>query len=942
VSVAVSTAYETVNNRLNRTPVYRIRIENVTDEYSTHPIHADYADEVNADSPVGYWRLGEASGDALDSSGNGYDLTFSGGVTREQSPALVGDSDLATLFDGSTGYAELASGFSFAGKTAVTIEAWIKSDDGTWPTHGLAVSSNAGHYISVNNGKIFTSLFISSTQRTLTGVAAPTTGWHHVAVTWASGDNIRLYLDGALVKTSGVTYAGTLTTATGIAVGHVHGGAFYFDGTIDEAAIYDTQLSTVRILAHWQASRLLLNVSGIYAYMDIPKGIAEEIEPDMGRSNVSSFEFALTDIDGDVTELIGNGVGGRICYLDAGYDDLNEGEFVTFRAGIINDYELDEDLARFRFFVRDAVALTNKQILEPADTVTTAVLSIFTVDIYAHYVQWAGGRFQTSNTEDETTYTATLDATLGSGNWSFYQATEASVGTTITVTDTSAFLSAGYVLMGQEIIAYTGKTATTFTTLTRGALGTAQQFHPAGAAVRELFRLGPDHPLDLLQALYTNTDKTGLSISAGLVDATAIDAVKTSIGAYEMEFRITAPVNAKEFIEREILKPLACYPKVTAGGKLSVVESAEPASGDSVASLDHDSIVADDDGKRVIQWKGNFQSVINQVTVRYDWNPVTNEFESTYEDEDGISIAAFGKHPRIIESKGLRSSLTDTDDLITARVDAILDRYAATAPIVTIRTFLQKQVIEPGDIISLTSALIPNRYTKARGITDVLYEVVRRELLFDQGYVDFDLLWTSFPTLSKDDFNRADSVVDDDYAIGNDWEKNESDLGALRIVSNELYAGIGEDPGTSAHGFAYRPETIGNDQISELTFRAMSGAPGSGPAVRLDSGGGFLDCTGYAATYRPVSGGIFLKKYFGTNLTSSLGTTLDSYVTTLVDGDRVRIRARGATITVYVNDVSVIEVTDVAITGGRVGALTNSSSGNIDWDDWRGGDAGWA
>ena len=52
-----------------------------------------YFDAVIADSPVGYYRLNESAGDALDESGNGNDLTVSGTLTRSESGLIsVGDS----------------------------------------------------------------------------------------------------------------------------------------------------------------------------------------------------------------------------------------------------------------------------------------------------------------------------------------------------------------------------------------------------------------------------------------------------------------------------------------------------------------------------------------------------------------------------------------------------------------------------------------------------------------------------------------------------------------------------------------------------------------------------------------------------------------------------------------------------------------------------------
>ena len=55
------------------------------------------------------------------------------------------------------------------------------------------------------------------------------------------------------------------------------------------------------------------------------------------------------------------------------------------------------------------------------------------------------------------------------------------ISTTLGVVDTSGFLTANFVIIGDEDICYTGKTDTTFTGLTRGCNDTDAAIHSAGA-----------------------------------------------------------------------------------------------------------------------------------------------------------------------------------------------------------------------------------------------------------------------------------------------------------------------------------------------------------------------------------------------------------------------------------------------------------------------------
>ena len=91
-------------------------------------------------------------------------------------------------------------------------------------------------------------------------------------------------------------------------------------------------------------------------------------------------------------------------------------------------------------------------------------------------------------------------------------------GTTpIQVTSTAGFLSAGGLIIGTELIKYTGKTTTTFTGITRGVYGSTNVAHTAGVSVSEAQTLASSSstlPLTLLQTTVSNgvyidpTDKT--------------------------------------------------------------------------------------------------------------------------------------------------------------------------------------------------------------------------------------------------------------------------------------------------------------------------------------------------------------------------------------------------------------------------------------------------
>lgn len=81
--------------------------------------------------------------------------------------------------------------------------------------------------------------------------------------------------------------------------------------------------------------------------------------------------------------------------------------------------------------------------------------------------------------------------------------------TPIPVTSTAEFATAGFIIIENEIIQYTGKTSTTFTGITRGAKSTTNVAHNSGAAVSE-----------------------AAAVTAGTSAAAIIDTVVVSSGVY--------------------------------------------------------------------------------------------------------------------------------------------------------------------------------------------------------------------------------------------------------------------------------------------------------------------------------------------------------------------------------------------------------------------------
>lgn len=226
-------------------------------------VRGAYIDEVVDDGPRGYWRLGETTGSAaLDSAtGDGsQDGQYSGGHLLGVAGALADDSDTAVRFDGTNGQVTISDSFD---PTAYTIEAWVRPDQIRGQSIFVRTASNPNttwsHQIRMTNSGTFQAYTYDGSVKTVTGTTVAQVGqWYHVVATAENNDVMRLYVDG--VEEGSPAGIGTLWQDGGeYLIGSESGGPgswdpiSFFDGTIDEVALYLSPLSEDRIDVHHTA-----------------------------------------------------------------------------------------------------------------------------------------------------------------------------------------------------------------------------------------------------------------------------------------------------------------------------------------------------------------------------------------------------------------------------------------------------------------------------------------------------------------------------------------------------------------------------------------------------------------------------------------------------------------------------------------------------------------
>ena len=214
-----------------------------------------YGKSVYDDEPMAYWRLDETAGiTAKDATPAKNDAAIMGSVQLGQASALSSGKSMGF---GSNNAAVI-------GKTAVqnplvfSTEAWFK----TGSTQGGKIigfgnassglsSSYDRHVYMQDNGKLTFGVYTGQLNVVDSPASYNDNEWHHVVAT-LSGNGMRLYVDGSLVGTNPQTAAEPYTGYWRVG-GDVTWGSSspWFDGQIDEAAVYARELTIEEINDHY-------------------------------------------------------------------------------------------------------------------------------------------------------------------------------------------------------------------------------------------------------------------------------------------------------------------------------------------------------------------------------------------------------------------------------------------------------------------------------------------------------------------------------------------------------------------------------------------------------------------------------------------------------------------------------------------------------------------
>ena len=211
------------------------------------------------------------------------------------------------------------------------------------------------------------------------------------------------------------------------------------------------------------------------------------------------------------------------------------------------------------------------------------------------------------------------------------------------------------------------------------------------------------------------------------------------------DFVITRPIDGKQFIEEQILKPLGLYWIVRADGQLSLKTMKPPVEQTPVFSFSANNLMGIPQTVR--------QNIVNLATFQLDVQQggITTAarsygYQVSYEQQTSLQTyrQVFEQQ---IQSTGLRVA---RGGMMLSRLlaDRIFRRHAFAPPTYKFTAQLATLPVELGDYVWLSHPKILDLQTGKVGLNNVVCEVLDRQPNYSQATVTFTLLDTRFISIS--------------------------------------------------------------------------------------------------------------------------------------------------------------------------------------------------
>ncbi len=289
------------------------------------------------------------------------------------------------------------------------------------------------------------------------------------------------------------------------------------------------------------------------------------------------------------------------------------------------------------------------------------------------------------------------------------------VATDIVVDDISVFNESGTLKIEDEYITYTGRNTSTntFTGVVRNAFSSIAANHDDNTEIQQVFTATAINPITLLLRLLLSIDGDGsnsatydvLAEGIGLdpndIDIASFTAIRdaSTFGTYSI-VSDSDMSNSLDFIQNQILLPTFTRIVTSYEGKLTLVEIDQAVIDPQMSVIDNDTVLKD------AQLESTSRDIVNEVTIQYNYDHLTDTYGNTLTEIDDGSVTEFGTTPNSKKDftfKGMNTSIQATNF-----ATSFLARNSTPLFTLTFNTMLKKRLINAGDNILLTTKNLTN------------------------------------------------------------------------------------------------------------------------------------------------------------------------------------------------------------------------------------------
>jgi hypothetical protein len=499
---------------------------------------------------------------------------------------------------------------------------------------------------------------------------------------------------------------------------------------------------------------------------------SEEYEPGEPLLRRSKLSFTLVDKDEAVIDLIGGNILlNKEVTVKFGFTALNEADFVTLPTffvkkimalnGTIDHNFVCEETNDFDPLYKDTVyRITDKTYLTADETAVDAVINVVSTT--------AAGFIATAPVPDG--------------------------------------LMAAAIIIDNEIIAYTGTTATTFTGCSRGYLGTTAQIHSQGAIVKPCYIFNESFTQAFMRILTSGAAGTNgrydngvanlgprQQFSSSLIDIEQMEregwryhaayepgGAAANICDEEFHYVIFKETKIKTIIN-DLFKPFHASLYKNSDGELSVRVMDLPVILEEVSA---DTL--DDNNSKLNSMEFLDNLLMTDAVYRHDFDWAANIFLRTQNDSDltknDESDTAYGTYPKKeIENKALDYSAANCSRFYHTYERFVLF-YGNMLTKLNVTPLFREWLFEALDDIQMDSAFWPNYRDSNRTWLNEECTVMKKTVQFNSP----DLYSVNYDILNYLLIKKASSLFTLDTYDGNDAGFDTTDTDVAFNATNDV------------------------------------------------------------------------------------------------------------------------------------------------------------